>query len=78
MDKEESLERIVMSSEARLAILLINRIENRLWVLRVCSNALVLKSDPQTSLVILQFHCSISLFIRFFGLLVFVPRRCLT
>ena len=40
--------------------------------------SLMLKSDPQTSLVIVQFDWFISLFIRFFGLLVFVPRRCLT
>ena len=45
MDKEESLERIVASGEARLAILLLDRIEDRLRVLRVRGNALEFCSD---------------------------------
>jgi len=45
VDKEESLQCIVASGEARLAILLLNRIEDRLWVLRICSNASELCSD---------------------------------
>ena len=45
MDKEESLQCIVASGEARLAILLLDQIEDCLQVLRVCSNASELCSD---------------------------------